>query len=377
MEPLELDSEFRYTFLPVKYDQIYQFYKTAQQAQWTPEELKEELLRDIMNWNKLDEDTQNFIKGVVAFFNVSDGIVVENIASLASRIKARDILVWYNHQAMMEDVHSETYSMIAEAYVSNPAERKKVFDAVKNYPAIALKIEWIDAWVGKNSKFDSQTRKDLRVMVEIFGKNLNEFLHLINYETDLMDPNAPIPRMESIITEIMDDDETSLAQIVMANVIMEGVFFSSAFAAIFWINHFDKGVLPGLSKANEWISRDEGMHTDVAITIYRKYIKNKLPVNVVHNMFKDALSVEENFVTSILPKPLRGMNSELMIQYVKFVADGLLADLNYPKIWNIENPFSWMDKQSVSIRSPDFFIDINVSEYSLPNDNGLSFSDDF
>jgi ribonucleotide reductase beta subunit family protein with ferritin-like domain len=382
-EPLENAADFRYTFLPVTYGDVYEFYKKAQNMQWTPEEIKEELGADKKGWASLEPAVQSFIKGNIAFFNISDGVVVETLSEqIQTRIQSREVKVWYNHQTMMEDVHSEVYSRLAEEYVSDPQERKMVFDSVRNYPSIGRKIDWIHKWVGgDNNPFKSvpsDTMEILRQMAAMFQKTVADFLHLIEYDTELQNPKAPIPKLDIAINHILENTpHIPLAQIIMANAILEGLFFSSAFASIFWINHYYKGRLPGLAKANEWISRDEGMHTDFAIMLYRRHIRERLSTEVVHKMFKEALEVETDFINSTLPTPLKGMNATLMIQYVKFVADGLLNDLSYPKLFNVANPFEWMTKQSISVRMSDFFIDPNVSEYTLPNDNGLSFGEDF
>lgn len=380
-ELLENEGKFRYTFLPVEYKDIYQFYKKAQESQWTPEEIKEELAMDTKGWKSLDLVSKQFIKTVIAFFNVSDGVVVETVGDeIQGRIKIREVKVWYNHQTMMEDVHSEVYSMLAEEYVEDHTERVHVFESIRTFPSIARKIDWIHKWVGKRYPFRNVSVENmsmLKTIATMANKTVSDFLHLVNYEVELEDPKAPIPRLETLLSDLLSDTKIPLAQIIIANVIMEGVFFSASFAAIFWVNHYYKGLLPGLAKANEWISRDEGMHTDFAILLYRKYIRNKLPTSQIHLMFREAIDVELTFVEAALPTPLKGINRDLMGQYVKFVADALLTDLGYPVLFKIQNPFEWMTKQSVSVRISDFFVDQNVSEYRLQNDNGLLFTEDF
>lgn len=381
-EILEIGSKFRYTFLPVEFKDIHEHYKKAQESQWTPEDIKEELGMDRKGWTSWEPEPQQFIKTVIAFFSISDGVVVETLGDeLQSRIQVREVKVCYNHQAMMEDVHSEVYSKLAEEYVSSREERNTVFEAVKSMPSITRKIDWIHKWVGHGNPFRRIPRDQITLLRRVVGmvqKTAADFLDLIDYDgIDLENPASPVPRLDSLLSSILDDDVVPLGQIIMANAIMEGVFFSASFAAIFWVNHYYKGLLPGLAKANEWISRDEGWHTDFAILLYRKYIRNKLSIAQVHAMFKEAIDVETAFVETALPVRLKGMNVDLMSQYVRFVADSLLSDLGYPKLFNAQNPFDWMTKQSVSVRIPDFFVDQNVSEYRLGNDNGLRFDENF
>ena len=214
-------------------------------------------------------------------------------------------------------------------------------------------------------------------MALMFQKTVGDFLCYIDYTTELQDPAAPIPKLDNMLNHMLDDKRISLAQVIMANCIMEGLFFAGSFAAIFWVNHYYKGILPGLALANEWISRDEGLHTDFAILLYRKYIVNKLPESTVHQMFREAVDVETNFINTALPIGLRGMNSLLMTQYVQFVADQLLQDLGYAKLFDEANPFEFMDKQSISVRIADFFVKSNITEYSLPSASALSFDENF
>lgn len=381
MEVLEREENFRYTAYPVMYNDLYEMYRKLQDNTWFPSEIKENLSVDVKNWKQLDVNVQSYIKMVVAFFAVSDSAVIETIdEEIENRIKIREAKMWYNCQKANEDVHSEVYSMLCETYVEDPEERKTVFEAVKNFPSISKKIDWIHKWVGGENKFrhlDDETQQTLKIIAKTFQNSLGDFLHCIGYDTELDDPKAPIPKLDHVINSIVNCGRVPLGQIILANCILEGVFFSSSFASIFWVNHYFKGLLPGLASANSWISRDEGMHTDFAILLYRKYIKNKPTETTVRTMFKDAISVEDDFIDSCLPTNLKGMNATLMKQYVRFVADQLLLDLGYSIIFGDKNPFEFMSKQSIGVRIPDFFIDTNSAEYKLPTNNGLRFDDNF
>ena len=381
MEPLlENEESYRLTMEPIKYTDIWGFYTRGIEMFWTFDEIKEELAKDTKGWKTLDPKIKHFIKHVVAFFAISDTLVNETIGDeLLNRVQIREAKTWYNFQMMMEDIHSKVYSDLVIEYC-DADERKTVFDAVRNFPTIKRKQEWIYKWVGRENVFrhlPSETLDILQKTMKLAQINVENVLSYINFETELADHNAPIPKLEALLYQILEDPGVSLAQVILANCIVEGVFFSGSFAAIFWINHYYQGLLPGLAKANEWISRDEGTHTDFAILLYVKYVQHKLSQNDAHIMFREAVEIESDFIRAALPTGLKGMNSELMIQYIKFVADGLLQDLGYAKIWNTKNPFNFMNKQSISVRIPDFFVDQSVSEYGLARDDGLEFDEDF
>lgn len=378
---LENEEVYRLTMEPVLYEDIWNFYKRGLEMFWTFDEIKEELAKDTKGWKDLDARVQHFIKHIVAFFAISDSLVNETIGDeILNRVQIREAKTWYNFQMMMEDIHSKVYSDLVIEYCETPEERRMVFEAVKNYPTIKRKQDWIYKWVGRENVFrhlPSDTKDMLQKTMRLAQINVENVLSFINFETELDEPSAPIPKLEKLLYQILEDPGVSLAQVILANCIVEGVFFSGSFCAIFWINHYYKGLLPGLAKANEWISRDEGTHTDFAILLYRKYVKNRLPQDVVHNMFTEAVDIESDFVHAALPTGLKGMNSKLMIDYIKFVADDLLKDLGYDKIWNKANPFNFMLKQSLSVRIPDFFVDQTPSEYGGVINNGLGFDEDF
>jgi ribonucleotide reductase beta subunit family protein with ferritin-like domain len=380
-ELLESEDKVRYTIFPIEYPDIYGMYKKLRESHWIPDELKEEMVKDSRGWKALDSNTKHFIKTIIAFFAISDTVVNQTLEEeLLSRVKVPEVKVFWRAQAENEDIHSESYSMLVEEYIETPEERSAIFKAIENFPAIRKKIDWLHKWTGRANPFrhmPDDYAKTMRSMALMFQKTVGDFLRYIDYATDLEDPSAPIPKLDNMLNHMLDDKRVSLAQVILANCIMEGLFFSGSFAAIFWVNHYYKGSLPGLALANEWISRDEGLHTDFAILLYRKYISNKLAESTVHQMFREAVDVETNFINTSLPTGLRGMNAALMTQYIQFVADQLLQDLGYTPIFGESNPFDFMDKQSVSVRIADFFIKSNLTEYAMPSASSLAFDENF
>jgi ribonucleotide reductase beta subunit family protein with ferritin-like domain len=380
-ELLEQEEKMRYTIFPIEYPDIYGMYKKLRESHWIPDELKEEIVKDSRGWKQLDDNSKHFIKTIIAFFAISDTIVNQTLEEeLLRRVKVPEVKVFWRAQSENEDIHSESYSMLVEEYIESPAERTTIFKAIENYPAIRKKIDWLHKWIGHSNPFRhiaENYQKTMRAIALMFQKSISDFLCYIDYDVDLQDPQAPIPKLDNTLNHMIDHTKIPLAQIIMANCIMEGLFFSGSFASIFWVNHYYKGSLPGLALANEWISRDEGLHTDFAIMLYRKYIVNKLPESTVHQMFREAVDVETNFINTALPIGLRGMNAAMMTQYVQFVADQLLMDLGYSPIFGETNPFDFMDKQSVSVRISDFFMKSNLTEYSLPKASSISFDENF
>jgi ribonucleotide reductase beta subunit family protein with ferritin-like domain len=380
-ELLELEEKVRYTIFPIEYSDIYGMYKKLRESHWIPDELKEEMVKDSRGWRALDPNVKHFIKTIIAFFAISDTVVNQTLEEeLLRRVKVPEVKVFWRAQSENEDIHSESYSMFVEEYIETPEERNTIFKAIENFPAIRKKIDWLHKWTGRANPFrhlPQAYKPTIRAMALMFQKTVGDFLCYIDYAIDLQDPSAPIPKLDNMLNHMLDQTNISLAQVIMANCIMEGLFFSGSFAAIFWVNHYYKGILPGLALANEWISRDEGLHTDFGILLYRKYIVNKLPESMVHQMFREAVDVETNFINTALPIGLRGMNSLLMTQYVQFVADQLLLDLGYTPIFGEVNPFEFMDKQSISVRIADFFVKSNLTEYSMPSASTLSFDENF
>jgi ribonucleoside-diphosphate reductase beta chain len=406
-EPLE-NSEFkRYTIFPLRDNQVWELYKKAQELFWVEEEVDSELAKDPKDWETLEAPIKHFIEHILAFFAVSDGIVNETLVEeILSRVQQREVRFWYDFQIMMEDIHNTVYSKLIDTYIKDPTKKAKLFNAIETYPAIRKKIEWVRRWLGKGNELaklsDEKRAALLKLekmydMVKGFQSGMNGMLSDAPSKSknvkkdDLFDSSPagesaletrePANDIERLFSEL-HVERPSLAKQILINTIMEGIFFSGSFCAIFWI-YSTMRKLPGLAKANEFISRDEGMHTEFGIHLYRNKIKNRLPQKEVFEIVAEAVEVEAEFIRSALPKGLLGMNAELMTQYIQFVADQLLVQLGYQTYFKSTNPFPFMNKQSTSVRIPDFFMDQAVSEYghhsagSKVEDNTLDFSEDF
>ena len=316
-----LDAENnRLTVYPIKYEQIWKMYKHQQAANWTAEEI--DFSNDYTDFEKLTDNEKHFIKMVLAFFAASDTIVNINLGERFIReVQIREAIITYTYQMMMESTHSEVYSLMIDNIVRNSEEKNKLLNATKEYPCINKKAQWAQKWIESDAPF---------------------------------------------------------AQRLIAFAIVEGIFFSGSFCSIFWLKK--KNLMPGLCDSNELISRDEGMHTDFAVLLY-SMIENKISENTVHNMFKDAVSIEKNFICESLPCSLLGMNDKLMSEYIEFVSDRLLQSLGYNKIWNTSNPFDFME--SISIEGKTNFFESRPTQYQkasvLNTSNNTSFValDDF
>jgi ribonucleotide reductase beta subunit family protein with ferritin-like domain len=310
-EPLEEPEQARLAAFPVRDAWSYKFLEKCQSIFWVPSEFDKNLAEDSRDWPLLSADEQRFIKQVLAFFAVSDAVVNETIGEeLSARIQPLEIRMVYNYQRMMEDVHNIVYSKLVETYTAGePEERTRLLESMRHYPAVRAKVEWC-----RRQRASPASQR------------------------------AP------------------LARVLFVNCLMEGLFFSGSFCAIFWAGHFLKR-LPGLTKANEFISRDEGLHTDFGIHLYRKHIRHPLGEAEARAIMGEAVDLEQAFIAEALPRNLRGMNAALMHQYIKFVADQLMKRLGYGAIFGAANPFPFMQKQSVSVRSVDFFHDPEVTEY--------------
>lgn len=290
----------RYTVYPIKDTEIWDAYKVMQAAFWTAEEI--DLSKDWDHFQKLNEDEQHFIKMVLAFFAASDTIVNINLAERFTReVEIREAIIAYQFQIMIENVHSEVYSLQIDNIIRDGEEKNKLLNAISEFDCVQKKAQWAFKWI---------------------------------------------------------KSETSFAQRLIAFAIVEGVFFSGSFCAIFWLKK--KNLMPGLCDSNELISRDEGMHTDFACLLYKK-INNKLSFNTVREMFEEAVDTETEFICKSLPCSLIGMNSNLMTQYIQFVADRLLTTLGYPKIWNVDNPFDFME--SISMQGVTNFFESRPTQY--------------
>ncbi len=300
-EPILSDNPGRFVLFPIEHDDIWNFYKKSEASFWTAEEI--DLSADLVDWkNKLNDNERHFIKHVLAFFAASDGIVNENLAeNFVSEVQYTEAKFFYGFQIMMENIHSETYSLLIDTYISDVAEKNKLFNAIETMDCVRKKADWALRWIDKGS----------------FQERLIAFAAV------------------------------------------EGIFFSGSFCSIFWLKK--RGLMPGLSFSNELISRDEGMHCDFACLLYNDHVNNKLSVDTVTTIIRDAVEIEKEFVTESLPVNLIGMNADLMCQYIEFVADRLLAALRCPKIFNVENPFPWMD--IISLQGKTNFFEKRVGDY--------------
>lgn len=301
MEPILTDNPNRFVLFPIEHNDIWDIYKKAEASFWTAEEI--DLHQDIMDWeNKLTADEQYFIKHILAFFAASDGIVNENLAeNFVNEVQYTEAKFFYGFQIMMENIHSETYSLLIDTYVKDKVERNLLFNAIETFDAIKKKADWALRWI----------------------------------------------------------ESPSFAERLIAFAAVEGIFFSGAFCSIFWLKK--RGLMPGLTFSNELISRDEGMHCDFAVHLHNHHLVNKVPKERINQIITEALSIEREFITESLPVDLIGMNSRLMAQYLEFVADRLLTELNCPKVYNSENPFDFMDM--ISLEGKTNFFEKRVSDY--------------
>jgi len=304
-EILLQEDNKRLTIFPIQYEHIWDMYKKAVSSFWTVEEI--DLSKDLDDFNRLNENERKFIKNILAFFSSSDTIVNINLGErFLNEVQLLEAKFFYAFQMTIENIHSETYSLLIDTYFKDPQEKHESFNAIQYIPCIQKKAEWCFKWI--------------------------------------------------------NDQQSSFAQRLIAFAIVEGVFFSGAFCSIFWLK--ERGMMPGLAFSNELISRDEGMHVEFAILLY-SMIKNRLPEETVHQIVREAVEVEKNFIIESIPCSLLGMNSELMSVYIEFVADRLLAQLNYNKIWNVANPFPFMER--ISIETKSNFFESRVSQYSKAN----------
>lgn len=286
---------------PIQHNDIWAFYKKSEASFWTAEEI--DLGADLWDWeNKLNDDERHFIKHVLAFFAASDGIVNENLAENFLRdVQYPEARSFYGFQLMMENIHSETYSLLIDGYIKDPVEKDGLFHAIDTLPCVKKKADWAMNWI-ENGKF---------------------------------------------------------AEKLVAFAAVEGIFFSGSFCSIFWLKK--RGLMPGLTFSNELISRDEGLHCDFACLLYTKHMVNKLSKETVQKIITDAVEIEKEFVTDALPVKLIGMNAVMMAQYIEFVADRLLVELGNPKVYNVSNPFDFMDM--INLQGKTNFFEKRVGEY--------------
>lgn len=325
-EPLLKDNKNRFVLFPIQHDDIWQFYKKEEASFWTAEEI--DLHQDLTDWNdKLNDDERYFIKHILAFFAASDGIVNENLAeNFVNEVQYTEAKFFYGFQIMMENIHSETYSLLIDTYIKDPVEADKLFHAIETFDAIKKKADWALRWI----------------------------------------------------------ESPSFAERLIAFAAVEGIFFSGSFCSIFWLKK--RGLMPGLTFSNELISRDEGLHCDFAVHLHNNHLINKVPEERIREIILNALEIEREFITESLPVRLIGMNSDLMAQYLEFVTDRLLTELNCEKEFNSTNPFDFMEM--ISLQGKTNFFEKRVAEYQKAgvmqeksedgsSNRALSFDDDF
>jgi ribonucleoside-diphosphate reductase beta chain len=321
-EPILQENKNRFVIFPIKHHDIWEWYKKMEASFWTAEEI--DLSQDLNDWNnKLNDDERYFVKHILAFFAASDGIVNENLAeNFVNEVQYAEAKFFYGFQIMMENIHSETYSLLIDTYVRDEAEKDRLFNALEVFPAIKKKADWALQWI----------------------------------ESD------------------------SFAERLIAFAAVEGIFFSGAFCSIYWLKK--RGLMPGLTFSNELISRDEGVHCDFAVHLHNHHLINKVPKDRIRSIIVDALNIEREFITESLPVSLIGMNAVLMTQYLEFVADRLLVELGCNREYNTTNPFDFMDM--ISLQGKTNFFEKKVAEYQksgVMNTDGeaqkISFDADF
>ncbi|MBK8347964.1 MAG: ribonucleotide-diphosphate reductase subunit beta [Saprospiraceae bacterium] len=301
IEPILKENPGRFVLFPIEHDDIWSFYKKCEASFWTAEEI--DLQQDLSDWeNRLNDDEKHFIKHVLAFFAASDGIVNENLAeNMVREVQYTEAKFFYGFQIMMENIHSETYSLLIDTYIKDAKDKDFLLNAIDTLECVKKKADWAMRWISNGS----------------------------------------------------------FAERLIAFAAVEGIFFSGSFCSIFWLKK--RGLMPGLTFSNELISRDEGMHCDFACLLYNNHIVNKLPKDTLQAIIADAVEIEKEFVTDAIPVNLIGMNAELMCQYIEFVADRLLVSLGNTKIYNVENPFPWMDM--ISLQGKTNFFEKRVGDY--------------
>jgi len=305
------ENKDRFVMFPLKYHDIWDMYKNQQHSFWTAEEI--DLAQDLTDWNeKLNDNEKHFIKMILAFFAASDGIVNENLAeNFLKEVQYPEAKSFYGFQIMMENIHSETYSLLIDTYIKDSAEKDKLFHAIDNYESIKNKADWALKWIGSDS----------------------------------------------------------FAERLIAFAAVEGIFFSGSFCSIFWLKK--RGLMPGLAFSNELISRDEGLHCQFACLLHNKHIQNKVSPDRIKEIICSAVDIERKFITESLPVSLIGMNDKLMQQYIEYVADFWLVELGCQKVYNSENPFDFMEM--LSLQNKSNFFEKRVAEYQKTSDKEIDF----
>jgi ribonucleoside-diphosphate reductase beta chain len=353
----------RYTVFPIRYNNLWEFYKKQEATFWTAEEIR--LTDDLFHWNdSLNDNERYFIKNILAFFAGSDGIVNENLVlNFYNEVQIAEARQFYAVQIMIEAIHSETYAILIDTYITNTDEKNNLFKAVDTIPAVKRKADWALKWINEGSTLQQM----------IPEKYMQSYKLLLNSNERELHPN----HVEAL--EFLTAEKPSFAQRLLAFVCVEGIFFSGSFCAIYWLK--SRGLMPGLCTANQFISRDENLHAEFAIELY-KMLENRLDESIVHTIFREAVDIEKEFITESLSVSLIGMNCKLMSQYIEYVADRWLILLGYNKIYNTTNPFTFMEM--ISVNTKENFFEVNVSNYVKANvghkeeDKEISFDcDDF
>jgi ribonucleoside-diphosphate reductase subunit M2 len=309
-EPLLTEDDNRFVMFPIQDDSIWKMYKKQMDCFWRAEEI--DLSKDLEHWNNLTDNERHFIQMVLAFFAASDGIVLENLGvRFMTEVQLAEARAFYGFQIAMENIHSETYSLLIDTYIKNKAEKDKLFNAINEFECIEKKAKWATKWI--------------------------------------------------------DDKRSSFATRLVAFACVEGIFFSGSFCSIFWLKK--RGLMPGLTFSNELISRDEALHTEFAVLLYNK-LEKKLPKKKIKEIISEAVEIEKEFICDALPCRLLGMNSNMMGQYIEFMGDRLAVQLGNEKIYNVANPFDFMEM--ISLERKTNFFESRVSDYALATKSGKS-----
>ena len=302
-EPMLQSNPNRFVIFPIQHHDLWKMYKDHVSVFWRPEEV--DLSKDLRDWVRLSDGERHFVKRILGFFAGSDGLVMENLGQrFMNEVQVPEAKFFYGVQMMLETIHSEMYSQLIDTYIEDRAEKMDILQSIQNVPCIQKKADWALSWI--------------------------------------------------------QSEEADFATRLMAFAAIEGIFFSGAFCSIFWLKQ--RGIMPGLTASNEFISRDEGLHTDFACLLYSKCV-NRLPVDRAHQLIQEAVAIEKEFILEALPCSLIGMNAARMSEYIEFVADRLLLSLGYPKAWNTANPFPWMER--ISLEGKDNFFEKRVTNYAL------------
>lgn len=352
----------RYTVFPIKFNNLWKFYKQHAGTVWFVEEVR--LADDLSDWNyKLNDNERYFVKNVLAFFAASDGIVNENlVCNFYTEVQIPEARQFYAIQLMIEAIHSEQYAILIDTYINDTTEKERLFNAIETIPAVKRKADWAIKWIEEGSTLQSGIPA-----------------HHLQSLKNILQNNGNLESDQKDALQFLTKDRPPFAQRLLAFICVEGIFFSGSFCAIYWLKH--RGLMPGLATANQFIARDENLHTEFAIELY-KHLGEALPTSTVHQIFGEAVDIEKEFILESLPVSLIGMNSGLMSDYIEYVADRWLVLLGYPKMFETANPFSFMEL--ISVNTKENFFENVVTTYvranvgTTPQDRELSFDcDDF